>query len=78
MAEDWVSEFQKAAVFTPYTTVWNVTGQPAVSIPLFQGGDGLPLAVQIAGRPLEEATLLQLGAQLEAARPWAGRRPSGV
>ena len=52
-----------------------MSGQPAISLPLFHGDDGLPLAVQLAGRPADEATLLSLGAQLEAARPWADRRP---
>jgi amidase len=61
--------------FTPYTAVWNVTGQPAISLPLFHGDDGLPLAIQLVGRPADEATLLSVGAQLEAARPWLDRRP---
>ena len=52
-----------------------MTGQPAISLPLFHGDDGLPLAIQLVGRPADEATLLSLGAQLEAARPWADRRP---
>jgi amidase len=72
---DPMAEFQKAAVFTPFTPVFNVSGQPAISIPLFQGSDGLPLAVQVAGPPLGEGMLLQLAAQLEAAHPWASRRP---
>ena len=59
----------------PYTASYNVTGQPAISVPLFHGDDGLPLAVQLGGRPADEATCSQLGAQLEAARPWADRRP---
>ena len=53
-----------------------MTGQPAISLPLFQGDDGLPLAVQLAGRPADEATLLSLGAQLEAARPGPTAGPS--
>jgi amidase len=68
-------DFRRSGRFTPYTAIFNVTGQPAMSVPLFHGDDGLPTAVQIAGRPAGEATLLSLGAQLEAARPWAGRRP---
>jgi amidase len=70
-----MAEFQKAADFTPFTPVFNVSGQPAISIPLYQGSDGLPLAIQVAGRPLGEGTLLQLAAQLEAAHPWATRHP---
>ena len=68
-------DFRRSGEFTPYTAIFNVTGQPAVSIPLFHGDDGLPLAVQLAGRPADEATLLSLAAQLEAARPWGDRRP---
>jgi amidase len=68
-------DFRRSGEFTPYTAVFNVTGQPAISLPLFQGDDGLPLGVQLAGRPADEATLLSLAAQLEAARPWADRRP---
>jgi amidase len=68
-------DFRRSGQFTPYTAIFNVTGQPAISLPLFHGDDGLPLAVQLAGRPADEATLLALGAQLEAARPWADRRP---
>ena len=52
-----------------------MTGQPAISLPLFHGEDGLPLGVQLAGKPAGEGELLALAAQLEAARPWAGRRP---
>jgi amidase len=72
--EPW-EDFRRSGEFTPYTAVFNVTGQPAISLPLFQGDDGMPLGVQLAGRPADEATLLSLGAQLEAARPWADRRP---
>jgi amidase len=74
-SDDPWGDFRRSGQFTPYTAVFNVTGQPAVSLPLFQGDDGLPLGVQLAGRPADEATLLSLAAQLEAARPWADRRP---
>jgi amidase len=73
--ENPIEEFQKAAIFTPFTPVFNVTGQPAISLPLYHGPDGLPLAVQLAGPPLGEGLLLSLAAQLEQARPWADRRP---
>jgi amidase len=73
--DDLWADFRRSGEFTPYTAVFNVTGQPAISLPLFHGEDGLPLGVQLAGRPADEATLLSLGAQLEAARPWANRRP---
>jgi amidase len=68
-------DFHRSGRFTPYTALFNVTGQPAISVPLFHGDDGLPTAVQLAGRPAGEATLLSLAAQLETARPWADRRP---
>jgi amidase len=66
-------EFKKSGEFTPYTAAFNITGQPALSVPLFQGDDGLPLPVQLVGRPADEITLLQLAGQLEQARPWADR-----
>jgi amidase len=74
-SDDPWEDFRRSGRFTPYTAIFNVTGQPAISLPLFHGDDGLPLAIQLAGRPADEATLLSLGAQLEAARPWADRRP---
>ncbi len=70
-----MDEFRKAGQFTPYTAAINVTGQPAISVPLFQGADGLPLAVQMVGPPAGEGVLLALASQLEEARPWAGRVP---
>ena len=71
---DGAATFRRAGQFTPYTAGMNISGQPAVAVPLFQGDDGLPLAVQLIGRPLGEGPLLALAAQLEQARPWAGRR----
>jgi amidase len=59
----------------PFTPTWNQTGQPAVSIPLSMSEDGLPIGVQLVGRPADEATLIRVSAQLEAAKPWADRRP---
>jgi amidase len=59
-----------------FTSVWNVTGQPAASVPAGFTSDGLPLAVQLIGRPHDETTLLSLSAQIESERPWADRRPS--
>ena len=59
-----------------YAALWNVAGNPAAAVPCGLGDDGLPLAVQLVGRPHEETTLLSLSAQLEAARPWAARHPS--
>lgn len=54
---------------------WNAIGQPAASVPVGFDAQGLPLAVQLCGRPSDEATLLQVAAQLEEAQPWADRRP---
>jgi amidase len=59
-----------------YTALWNVTGNPAASVPAGFGGDGLPLGVQLVGRRNEETTILRLAAELEEARPWAARRPA--
>jgi amidase len=59
----------------PYFPVWNVTGQPAAVVPWGFDDDGLPISVQLVGRPFDEATLLSLSAQIEAARPWAHQRP---
>jgi len=68
--------FNTAGNFTPWTPPFNVTGQPGVTVPAGLGSDGLPLSVQLVGRPNAEATLYALAAQLEAARPWADRRPA--
>jgi amidase len=70
--------YQRSGAFTPYTAMMNVTGQPAVSLPLYQGEDGLPLAVQLIAQPVREDVLLALAAQLEAALPWAQRTPAGL
>ncbi len=64
-----------SANWVPFTPVWNVTGQPAVSVPLVESPDGLPIGIQLVGRPAGEEILISLAAQLEQARPWAGRRP---
>jgi amidase len=61
--------------FYPFCLPWNHLGNPAMSVPTGFAADGMPLAVQIVGRPGDEATLLSLAAQLEAERPWADKRP---
>ncbi len=61
--------------FYPYCVPWNHLGNPAMSVPAGFAANGMPLAVQIIGRPNDEATLLSLAAQLESERPWADKRP---
>jgi amidase len=67
--------FDRAARFTPWTPLFNLTGQPAIAVPAGFGADGLPCSVQLVGRHGAETTLYSLAAQLEQARPWADRRP---
>jgi amidase len=64
------------ARWVPFCAPFNHTGQPAASVPAGFTGDGFPLAVQLAGRPDDEATLVALAAQIEAERPWADRVPA--
>jgi amidase len=61
--------------FTPFTAVANLTGQPAMSLPLHWSDDGLPVGVHAIGPPAGEAILLQLAAEVERTQPWADRRP---
>jgi amidase len=72
--DDAMGLFTRSAAFTPYTAVANVTGQPAISLPLAEHA-GLPVGVQLFGRPAQEGQLLAVSGQLEAASPWAQRRP---
>jgi Asp-tRNA(Asn)/Glu-tRNA(Gln) amidotransferase A subunit family amidase len=66
-----------AGRFSPFTAIFNLTGQPAVAVPAGWSADGLPLSVQLVGRLGAEDVLYSLAAQLESAAPWADRRPPG-
>jgi amidase len=67
--------YERLNAYMPFTPVFNGTGQPAVSLPLHWTRDGLPVGVQLAARYGDEATLLRISAQIEAAAPWRDRRP---
>jgi amidase len=73
---DPAEDFERQKMFTPYTAVYNATGQPAASLPLHWTPDGLPVGVTLIGRPAGEAALLALCAQIEAAAPWRDRHPA--
>ena len=75
--DDPAADFEAQKRFTPWTSAWNVTGMPSVSLPMHWSAEGLPVGVMLAARPAEEALLLALSAQLEVAAPWSARRPPG-
>jgi amidase len=70
-----MAAWARIVTFAPYTALFNATGQPAMSVPLFWNKDGLPIGSHFVARFGDEATLFRLAAQLELARPWANRRP---
>ncbi len=73
---DPAENFERQKRFTPFTAAYNLSGQPAVSLPLHWNADGLPIGVMLAGRIGEESTLISLSAQVEEARPWQDRVPA--
>jgi len=73
----WLRTTLAASATVSYAACWNFTGQPACSVPAGFAADGLPRAVQLVGKPNDEATLVALAAQIEAERPWAEARPPG-
>ena len=73
--DDPAGDFEAQKRFTPFTSPYNMTGQPAVSLPLHWTSEGLPVGIQLVARPMHESTLVSLAAQLESARPWAHRHP---
>ena len=75
MLEDVDEYWRRVFTFSPFTVWFNLTGQPALMLPLGRSASGFPIAVQLAGRYGDEGTILALGAQLEKARPWIGKRP---
>ncbi|HEX8052266.1 MAG TPA: amidase [Thermoleophilaceae bacterium] len=74
--EPGLEAFWKGSRFVPFSAAANVTGQPAIALPLHVSASGLPIGVQLMGPPAGEELLLALAAQIEAARPWADRRPA--
>ncbi len=72
---DPAGDFEAQKRFTPYTSMWNVTGSPAISLPTHHTAAGLPVGVMLAARPGDEATLLSLAAQVEQQAPWSERTP---
>jgi len=73
----WLPTTLAASATVAYAACWNQTGQPACSVPAGFAADGLPRAVQLIGRPNDEATLVALAGQIEAERPWTQERPAG-
>jgi Asp-tRNA(Asn)/Glu-tRNA(Gln) amidotransferase A subunit family amidase len=76
MLEDVEEYWRRVFTFSPFTVWFNITGQPAIVLPLGQTADGLPLSVQFVARYGDEATLFRLASQVEAARPWFDRKPA--
>src|SRR5258706_16219350 len=78
MLDDVQEYWRRVFTFSPFTVWFNITGQPAMMIPIGRSEDGYPVAVQLAARYGDEATLFRVASQLEAARPWFDRTPPMV
>ncbi len=76
MMDDVEEYWRRVFTFSPFTVWFNLTGQPAMMLPIGQSKSGLPIAVQLVARYGDESTLFRLGSQLEAARPWFARKPA--
>ena len=76
MLDDVQEYWRRVFTFSPFTVWFNITGQPAIVLPLGQTADGLPLSVQLVARYGDEATLFRLASQIEAVRPWFDRKPT--
>src|SRR5436190_4216169 len=76
MMDDVDEYWRRVFAFSPFTVWFNLTGQPAMMLPLGVASDGMPVAVQLVASYGDEATLFRLGAQLEGARPWLARTPA--
>ncbi len=74
-ADEPMKGMQRSVAFVPFTPLFNATGQPAMSVPLYWNAEGLPVGTHFVGRFGDEATLFRLAAQFEAACPWSDRRP---
>lgn len=70
-----LAAYDRSSRFMPFNPLFNLTGQPSIALPAGFGADGLPLSVQLVGRPGAEDLLYSLAGQIEAARPWAQHRP---
>jgi Asp-tRNA(Asn)/Glu-tRNA(Gln) amidotransferase A subunit family amidase len=78
MLDDVEEYWRRVFTFSPFTVWFNITGQPAIVVPLGQSADGFPLSVQLVARYGDEATLFRLASQIEAVRPWFDRKPALV